>query len=167
MWWDWFTHTTRCKLHGWIVVYTCTRCLAHDFMHYMHCFKHLLICNIAYLPTPLFEPNTRKMLSSSGASLRSWHQLYSSFNIAHDVLSILIEFLSCYTVLLEGIAWSNLTVIRTKKSQIHKITRQRQLGYETHRLSVWPWLNIFKLRLNVLTRPWWLPLPLFQLSVMD
>ena len=37
MWWDWFAHTTRCKLCCCTVVYTNTRCLAHDVTHYLHC----------------------------------------------------------------------------------------------------------------------------------
>ena len=39
--------------------------------------------------TLIFFCITRKMLSSSGVSLRLWRQLYSSCNIAHDALSIL------------------------------------------------------------------------------
>ena len=35
MWWDWFihVHTSRCKLHSYTVVYTSTRCLAHNVTH--------------------------------------------------------------------------------------------------------------------------------------
>ena len=35
--WDWFAHT---------VVYTCTRCLAHNAMHCLHHFEHLVVHNI-------------------------------------------------------------------------------------------------------------------------
>ena len=45
-WWDWFTHTTRCKLHCCTVVYTSTGILAHDVMHYLHCFEHLVVHNV-------------------------------------------------------------------------------------------------------------------------
>ena len=34
-----YTHTTRCKLHSCTVVYSSTRCLAHDVTHSMHRFE--------------------------------------------------------------------------------------------------------------------------------
>ena len=46
MWWAWFAHTTRCKLHCYTVVYTSTRCLAHDVTHYLHYFAHFVVLNM-------------------------------------------------------------------------------------------------------------------------
>ena len=83
---------------------------------------------------------TRKMWSSSGASLHSWYQLYSSFNhclwctIHTDLIS---EFLSHYTVLLEDYSMIYSLTMTHNKSQISNLPRQKkQLGCETHKLSV-------------------------------
>ena len=59
IWWDWFTHTTRCKLHSCTVVCTSTRCLVHDVTCYLHHFVHLIVRNIDSLnvsPPPSLNP---------------------------------------------------------------------------------------------------------------
>ena len=55
----WFTHTTRCKLCCYTVVYTSTRCLAQAVAHYLHCFERLVVHNIDSLnvgPPPSLSP---------------------------------------------------------------------------------------------------------------
>ena len=59
MWWAWFTHTTRCKLHCCTVVYTSTRCLAHNVVHCLYYIVHCAPCSAQYWglqcrPTPQF-----------------------------------------------------------------------------------------------------------------
>ena len=41
-----YTKKKRCKLHHCTVVYTSTRCLAHNVMHCLHHFEHLIVHNI-------------------------------------------------------------------------------------------------------------------------
>ena len=61
----------------------------------------------------------RKMLSSSGASLCSWHQLYSSFNITHDVATIHTDLISEFSPTIHcptGGLWHDLALLwYTKK----------------------------------------------------
>ena len=54
MWWAWFAHATRRKLHCCTVVYTSPRCLAHDVTHYLHYFAHFVVLNM--MPAVLAHP---------------------------------------------------------------------------------------------------------------
>ena len=56
---------------------------------------------------------TRKMLSSSGASLRSWHQLYSRFNWPMMYYPYFQSFSPTTLSYWRAIAWSSLTVTHT------------------------------------------------------
>ncbi len=46
LWWVFFTHSTRWKLHCCTLVYTSTRCLAQDVTHYLHYFTCFVVPNI-------------------------------------------------------------------------------------------------------------------------
>ena len=65
--------TTTCKLHSCTVVYTSTRCLAHNVTHYLHCFEHLAEHNIdssSVGPLPSLSPRSR--CTAHGPFLRDY-----------------------------------------------------------------------------------------------
>ena len=85
-WWDWFTHTTRCKLCCYTVVYTC---LAHDVTHYLHRFERLVVHNINSGPSLLFEPKVR--YSTHGSFFTRLRYMQQEYNNNIYVLSVELE----------------------------------------------------------------------------
>ena len=77
-------------LHRYMV-YTSTRCLTHDVVHYQHHFEHLVLHNIdsstACWPTTLFEPKVRCSLidqTTPSAALDVLHHQHAEGGSGHS-----------------------------------------------------------------------------------